>query len=249
MSVLPHAQAWSTAGDEIGVLLLHGFTGSPKSVTPWGQSLKQSGWTIQVPRLPGHGTRWQDMNRTTWQDWYGEAERSFDELAGSCSTVFVMGLSMGGSLTLRLAQERGRDIAGIVLVNPAVHSERRDRFLLPALQAILPSFPGISNDIAKSGQDEGAYDRIPLKAAHSLSKLWSVVKRDISVVTQPLLLFRSAQDHVVEPSNASWILANVSSVDLTEVVLPNSYHVATLDHDAEQIFEGSAAFVNRIIAG
>ena len=249
MSVLPHAQAWSTAGDEIGVLLLHGFTGSPKSVTPWGQSLKQSGWTIQVPRLPGHGTRWQDMNKTRWQDWYGEAERSFDELAGSCSTVFVMGLSMGGSLTLRLAQERGSAIAGIVLVNPAVHSERRDRFLLPALQTILPSFPGISNDIAKPGQDEGAYDRIPLKAAHSLSKLWSIVKRDISMVAQPLLLFRSAQDHVVEPSNAAWILANVSSVDLTEVILPNSYHVATLDHDAEQIFEGSATFVNRIITG
>lgn len=248
MSVIPHAQAWSNTGDEVGVLLLHGFTGSPKSMTPWGQSLSSSGWTIQVPRLPGHGTRWQDLNKTTWEDWYGEAERAFDELAGSCSTVFVMGLSMGGSLTLRLAQERGSDVAGIVLVNPAVHSERPDRFLLPALQAFVGSFPGVSNDIAKPGQDEGAYDRLPLKAAHSLTKLWSAVKRDIGKVTQPVLLFRSAQDHVVEPSNAAWILANVSSADATEVVLVDSYHVATLDHDAEQIYEDSAAFVRRIAA-
>ncbi|MFZ4485222.1 MAG: alpha/beta hydrolase [Candidatus Nanopelagicales bacterium] len=248
MSVMAHAQAWSNTGDEIGVLLLHGFTGSPKSMTPWGQALSGSGWTIQVPRLPGHGTRWQDMNKTTWEDWYGEAERSFDELAGSCSTVFVMGLSMGGSLTLRLAQTRGSEVAGIVLVNPAVHSERPDRFLLPVLQAFIPSFPGISNDIAKPGQDEGAYDRIPLKAAHSLTKLWSAVKHDIGRVTQPLLLFRSIEDHVVEPSNSAWILANVSSADLTEVLLPDSYHVATLDNDAEKIFEGSAAFVRRVTA-
>jgi carboxylesterase len=74
------------------------------------------------------------------------------------------------------------------------------------------------------------------------------VKHDIGRVTQPLLLFRSIEDHVVEPSNAAWILANVSSADLTEVLLPDSYHVATLDNDAEQIFEGSAAFVRRVTA-
>ena len=249
MSVMSHAQAWSNAGDEVGVLVLHGFTGSPKSVIPWGQSLSRNGWTIQVPLLPGHGTRWQDMNKTTWEDWYGEAERAFDELSATCSTVFVMGLSMGGSLTLRLAQQRGSKVAGIVLVNPAVHSERPDRFLLPALQAIVGSFPGVSNDIAKPGQDEGAYDRLPLKAAYSLTKLWSAVKRDIGKVTQPMLVFRSAQDHVVEPSNSAWILANASSADITEVVLLDSFHVATLDHDAEEIFDGSAAFVRRIVAG
>jgi carboxylesterase len=153
---------------------------------------------------------------------------------------------MGGSLTLRLAERHGDEISGIVLVNPAVHSERPDRFLLPVLQAVVPAFPGISNDIKKPGQDEGAYTKIPLKAAHSLTKLWKAVKDDIALVRQPLLLFRSAEDHVVEASNSRFILDHVSSADRTEVVLPDSFHVATLDNDAETIVAGSIDFVRRL---
>jgi carboxylesterase len=228
------------------VLLLHGFTGSPKSMKPWGERMAAEGHTVRVPRLPGHGTRWQDMNLTRWEDWYAEADRTFLELQKSCERVFVFGLSMGGSLTLRLAERHGDEISGIVLVNPAVHSERPDRFLLPVLQAVVPAFPGISNDIKKPGQDEGAYTKIPLKAAHSLTKLWKAVKDDIALVRQPLLLFRSAEDHVVEASNSRFILDHVSSADRTEVVLPDSFHVATLDNDAETIVAGSIDFVRRL---
>ena len=243
MPLMPGAQPFEHDGSDVGVLLLHGFTGSPKSMRPWGEFLAREGYTVRAPRLPGHGTRWQDMNITTWQDWYAEADRSFREIAARCSTVFVMGLSMGGSLTLRLAEMKGDAISGIVLVNPAVHSERPDRFALPIIKHLVGSFPGISNDINKPGQDEGAYDRIPLKAAHSLTHLWSAVKSDIHAVTQPLLLFRSAVDHVVEPSNAAWILSHVASSDVREVVLMDSFHVATLDNDAEMIFDQSLAFV------
>jgi carboxylesterase len=213
---------------------------------PWGERMAAEGHTVRVPRLPGHGTRWQDMNLTRWEDWYAEADRTFLELQKSCERVFVFGLSMGGSLTLRLAERHGDEISGIVLVNPAVHSERPDRFLLPVLQAVVPAFPGISNDIKKPGQDEGAYTKIPLKAAHSLTKLWKAVKDDIALVRQPLLLFRSAEDHVVEASNSRFILDHVSSADRTEVVLPDSFHVATLDNDAETIVAGSIDFVRRL---
>lgn len=247
MAIVPGAEPWSADGDHIGILVLHGFTGSPASVRPWGQSLAGEGWTIRVPRLPGHGTSWQEMNRTTWEDWYAEADRHLRELRERCSQVFVMGLSMGGTLALRLAEQYGDQISGIVLVNPSVHTERPDRFLLPILQLLVPGFPGIANDIAKPDQDEIAYRRIPLKAAHSLSKLWSIVRTDIGRVTQPVLLFRSAVDHVVEPSNAAFILAHVSSTDVLEEVLPDSYHVATLDHDAQVIVGDSIAFVRRLM--
>lgn len=248
MSVVSGAESWSADGDHVGILVLHGFTGSPASVRPWGQSLSAEGWTVRVPRLPGHGTTWQAMNRTTWEDWYAEVDRNLRELRERCSSVFVMGLSMGGTLTLRLAEQYGEQIAGIVLVNASVHSERPDRFLLPVLQLVVPGFPGISNDIAKPDQDEIAYSKIPLKAAYSLSKLWSLVKADIAKVTQPILLFRSAVDHVVEPSNAAFILAHVSSTDVHQQVLPDSFHVATLDHDAEVIVRDSIAFVRRLVA-
>ena len=246
MTLMPGAEPWRQDGGPVGVLVLHGFTGSPKSVTPWGRALAEQGWAVSVPLLPGHGTRWQDMNQTTWQDWYHEAERALRDLRSTCDTVFVMGLSMGGSLALKLAEEHGDDIRGLALVNPAVHTERPDRFLLPIVHHIIGGFPGISNDIAKPGHDEGAYDRIPLKAAHSLSQMWRDVKADLPRISTPLLLFRSAEDHVVEPSNAAWILDHVSSDDVAEVVLPDSYHVATLDYDAEIIVRDSIDFVRRL---
>lgn len=247
MSLAAHAEPWAHDGSDVGVLVLHGFTGSPKSVRPWGQSLAESGWSVRVPRLPGHGTRWQDMNQTTWRDWYSEAERSLEELRSRHEQVVVMGLSMGGTLTLRLAQEHP-DLSGIVLVNPSVHTERFDRHLLPVLKHLFAGWPGISNDIAKPGQDEGAYDRIPLKAAASLAQLWQLVRADLGRIRQPVLLFQSAVDHVVEPSNARIVMSSISSPDATLVQLPRSYHVATMDHDAPTIFEQSAAFVHRVTA-
>jgi carboxylesterase len=213
---------------------------------PLAQRLAAEGMTVRLPRLPGHGTRWQDMNLTRWEDWYAEVDRAFRELTERCDRVFVLGLSMGGSLTLRLAEEKGSAVAGIVLVNAAVHSERKDRHLLPLLQSVVPSFPGISNDIKKPGQDEGAYSKIPLKAAYSLSKLWTAVRQDIDKVNQPALVFRSAVDHVVEASNAEWIMSHVRSTDKTLVVLPDSYHVATLDNDAMTIEDASIAFIRRV---
>ena len=246
MPLMPGAEPWFHDGNSTGVLLIHGFTGSPASMTPWAKAMAKHGWTIRVPRLPGHGSRWQDMNLTTWEDWYSEVERNFQILKASCDHVFVFGLSMGGSLTLRLAEQHGSEISGIVLVNAAVHSERPDRHLLPAISRVLKSFPGISNDIKKPGQDEVAYGKIPLKAAHSLSKLWKIVKDDIARVDQPILLFRSEEDHVVEASNAEWILAHVSSTSTREVILHDSYHVATLDNDADIIESMSADFIIEI---
>lgn len=246
MPIRPGAEPWSSDGDSpLGVLLLHGFTGSPASMRPWGQALSEHGWNIRVPRLPGHGTRWQDMNITTWHDWYSEADRQLRTLTEKCEKVFVCGLSMGGALTLRLAEEHTDAISGLVLVNPAVHTERPDRHLLPLVKHLVGSFPGISNDIAKAGADEVAYDRTPLKAAHSMMQMWKVIKDDIALVRQPLLLFRSTRDNVVEASNATWILTHVASTDKEEVVLPHSRHVATLDNDAHVIVEASTRFIQQ----
>jgi carboxylesterase len=246
--LMPDAEPFSHDGGPIGVVVSHGFTGSPKSIRPWAQSLADAGFTVRAPRLPGHGTTWQEMNNTVWQDWYAEIDRVYRELAEKCELVFMMGLSMGGSLTLRLAEEKGDALAGLVLVNPAVHTERKDRHLLPYLQLVVPAFPGISNDIKKPGVTEGAYTKIPLKAAYSLQKLWGEIKKDVSKIDQPVLIYSSADDHVVEPSNVAWIMANIASKDKQAVVLHDSYHVATLDNDAQTIFDGSIEFVNRIAA-
>ena len=179
MPLMTGAEAWTHDGGPVGVLVIHGFTGSPISMRPWAEHLAAEGFTVALPRLPGHGTTWKDMSVTRWDDWYAEVDRALSSLRESCETVFVMGLSMGGSLTLRLAEKRPGDIAGIVLVNPAVHTERKDAFLLPLLRHIVPAFPGVRNDIKKPGQDEGAYDKMPLQCVYSLQSAWKVIKADI----------------------------------------------------------------------
>jgi carboxylesterase len=231
---------------EVGVLVCHGFTGSPHSMREWAQHLASAGFTVSLPLLPGHGTQWQDANRTRWQDWYACVEEAFLALSAKCAKVFVVGLSMGGTLALRLAEVHGSAVAGLVLVNPAVIMLRWDTKLLPVLGRVLRSVPAIGNDIAKPGMIEGAYDRTPVRAAASLRSLQTLVRNDLAKVTQPVLLLHSAVDHVVEPVNSKIVLERISSTDVTEVVLRDSYHVATMDHDAGQIFTGSVDFINRL---
>ena len=245
MAVVTGAEAFTVAGGPVGVLLVHGFTGSPASLRPWGDYLGAQGLTVSCPRLPGHGTRWQDLNRTTWQDWYGEIERGFEDLRRRTERVFVMGLSMGGTLTLRLAEQHADQITGIVLVNPSILTENRIIGALPLVKLLVPSVKSIANDIRKEGVDEIAYSRTPLRALSSLVQLWRLTLADLGQVTMPVLYFRSAVDHVVEASNAHAIQSRLGSKDVREVLLPDSFHVATLDHDAPAIFEGSMEFVKQ----
>lgn len=237
-----------TGGRSIGVVLSHGFTGSPYSMRPWGEHLAERGYAVEVPRLPGHGTTWQDMNTTRWEDWYAEVARAFDKLSAENDAVVVAGLSMGGALVLRLAADHPDRISGVVVVNPAVATKRLDVKLLPVLKHLVPSFPGIVNDIKKPGMDEHGYPKTPLKAAHSMFRAWPVLVADLPRVTAPLLYFRSTVDHVVDELSQPLITSKVSSREITERRLEDSYHVATIDNDAEQIFEESAAFIARVTA-
>ena len=118
--------------------------------------------------LPGHGTRWQDLNKVTWADWVATVEGALDKLAAENDAVVAVGLSMGGALCLRLAADHGDQLAGIVIVNAAVDTLRKDVKLLPVLKHLVPGFPGIANDIKKPGMDEHAYPTTPLKAAASM---------------------------------------------------------------------------------
>ncbi|WP_037668944.1 carboxylesterase [Streptomyces griseus] len=246
MPVLPGAEPYRHDGGEVGVLLCHGFTGSPQSLRPWAEHLAARGLTVSLPLLPGHGTRWEDMQLTGWQDWYAEVDRELRSLRRTCGQVFVAGLSMGGALALRLAAKHGDAISGIAVVNPANKVHGLSAYALPVARHLVRSTRGITSDIAKEGGVEIGYDRVPLHAAHSLRTFFRQVDGELPQVTQPLLLLRSARDHVVPAADSARVLSRVSSTDVREVVLEQSYHVATLDHDADRIFEESYAFIARL---
>jgi len=243
MTVLPGAEAIDLPGGRVGVLISHGFTGTPQSIRPWAEHLAAGGLTVSAPLLPGHGTRWQDLNATGFADWYTAVEAAFDGLRARCDTVFAMGLSMGGTLVLRLAEQRAGEVAGLVVVNASLATERRDAKLLPIASRLVGSFAGIASDIKKSGVTELAYDRLPLKAAYSLQRAWPLIRADLPRISCPVLAYRSAIDHVVEPVSGRELLAGLAGGTVEERVLADSFHVATLDNDAPTIFAGSLDFV------
>lgn len=252
MELAPHADPFlhdgrpDPNGRRIGVLLSHGFTGSPASMRPWGEYLADRGYTVSAPRLPGHGTHWREMVATTHDDWYAEVERELDDLAGRTDAVVVGGLSMGGGLALWLAARHPDQVAGLILVNPAVASADKRLKAAPVLKRVVRSVPAIGDDIKKQGVSEHAYDRTPLAPLHSMMRGWRQVRADLPRVTCPVLLFRSREDHVVDPSSARIILGGISTRDATERLLEDSFHVATLDNDAPMIFAESADFIERV---
>ncbi|AKU17137.1 alpha/beta hydrolase [Luteipulveratus mongoliensis] len=247
MQILPGAEPLSHDGSQVGVLVCHGFTGTTQSMRPIAERCVAEGWTVRMPRLPGHGTTWQDLNKTVWTDWYAEVEAAYAELQERCTHVAVVGLSLGGSLVTLLAEEHD-DVAGLVLINPAYEPKDPRLKALPIVKRLVPSLAAIGNDIKKPGVTELAYDRTPLKALHSAVAMWRQVTRDLPQITQPILLMHSPEDHVVEPSNSELLLSRVSSADVTEILLEDSFHVATLDNDAERILDETVDFVRKVCA-
>lgn len=236
------AQTELTGGRRVGVLVSHGFTGSPSSVGDWARSLAEHGFAVEVPRLPGHGTTWQEMNTTTYTQWYAEIVRVFTKLRAESDVVVVAGLSMGGSLVLKLAAEFPDKVDGVVLVNPAIAAKRWDVKFLPVLKHVIGALKGIGSDIKKPGVIEDSYPHTPLKAAHSMFSAWPAIVEALPAITSPVLYFRSTVDRVVDETSEPLIRTRVTG-PVTMRRLTNSYHVATVDNDAQQIFDETADFV------
>lgn len=226
-----------------GVALCHGFTGSPTSLLAWAEHLQEQGFTVNMPLLSGHGTSWQDLSTTPWQRWYQDIENAYNELTTRCEKVYVAGLSMGGALSLRVAALN--PVAGVVLVNPALSMTDKRASLAPVLKHLIKSVPSIGNDIKAAGVDENAYPRTPTAAVHELAKLLSDVKKRLPQVTADTLVFRSTVDRVVPDSSIELLRKGIGTQHLEVVPLTNSYHVATMDNDAPQIFAQSSEFFRK----
>ena len=247
--VLPGAEPFSAPGGPNGALVLHGFTGNPQSMRGLAQAFAGAGFAVELPLLPGHGTAIDDMLDTDWGDWSGAAEAAYQDLAGRCEHVIVAGLSMGGTLTLWLA-ERHPEIAGIVLVNPAVEppAESFREMLQGILDSGNPTMPAVGNDIADPNQTELAYDATPVGPLLSLIEADDEIAALLGSIECPVLLMNSPQDHVVPPSSSDMIAERVSG-PLERVTLARSYHVATLDYDKDEIERRAVEFARKVTAG
>lgn len=248
-TLIPGAHAWShTAESDHGALVIHGFTGNPGSMRGVAEAFAAAGYHVEMPRLPGHGTTVEDMLTTSWADWSAAADAAYATLAERCPKVVVVGLSMGGSLTLWLAGHHP-EIAGIVCINPATQPQAPE--VIAMIEGMIAEgtiiMPGIGSDIAEPGAHESAYEGTPLPCLldfvqNGLTPLESTYES----LRMPLLLLNSPQDHVVEPAQAEFLATHYGG-PLERITLDKSYHVATQDYDKELIFIESVAFADRVI--
>jgi len=241
-SILQCASPIHFQGNKTGILVIHGFTGTTQSIRFLSEQFRDAGYTVLAPRLSGHGTAPQDMAAKTYLDWIFNVEEALATLKETCTTIFVAGLSMGGTLTLYLA-EKYPEIAGIMPINAAID--------LPGLKKDYEKFTaeekryvdGIGSDVKDEEVKELAYRQTPVKAMEQLLLLMEEVREKLSLIKMPTLIFSSEVDHVVPPENSQYIFDAIRSETKTIQSLENSYHVATIDHDKELIASKCLQFI------
>lgn len=234
-----------TGSGDVGILAVHGFTGSPAAMRPLAQALHAStGAPTSVPLLPGHGTNLKDMAASTWQQWSEAVDQAADELRTECGEIVIIGLSMGGALSLHTASKRS-DIAHVGLINPAVYVDSPLAPFAGALSTFIKRVSGIENAINKPGQDEQAYPQVPLRSVGELYRGVRVVRSELWRVHAPITYFLSGTDDVVEPRSWNCVRQGVRG-PMRTVPLPMSNHVATLDYDADKLEEELTAVVRQL---
>ncbi|MGQ9598300.1 MAG: alpha/beta hydrolase [Anaerolineae bacterium] len=231
-------------GGPVGCLLVHGFSGSPPEMRPMGEYLAGKGLTVLGVRLAGHGTSPEEMARTTWRDWVASAEVGLQELRERCSTVFAVGLSMGGLIVLHLAVHY--PLAGVIaLAAPAYIADWRFRFLPLAQYFVRWVVPNIPSDLTDPCAEERiwAYDRLPVRCVASLGELLRLVRSELQRVRVPVLLMQGEKDlHI--PADSARILYNELGTAEKEIVWwPNSGHCLTVDSEREAVWARAFEFI------
>ena len=227
--------------------MCHGFSGSPSSVAPWAEGLAARGFDVEVPRLPGHGTDWRDLEGRRWREWTDCFEDACARVAARTDVLFLAGLSMGGAIALRAASHLA--VAGVAVVNPGLgFYDWRVRYIRAIRLLRRTTAPIDEPDAPEPVGDEGDYSVTPLAAVNELKRLFRATDRALPKVTAPLLAFKSDVDPVVPPASLTRILRRVASRDVEFVPLHGSPHVATRDREVPLIVERTAEFFERCAA-
>lgn len=250
-ALTPGTEPWSFVGSlRSGALVIHGLTSNPDSMRGVAKALAAAGFHVELPLLPGHGTVMEDLVPIRWADWVATVEAAYETLAARVDKVVVVGLSLGGALTLRVGANHP-EVAGLVCINPV--AEPQEPEVIEMLQGMIDGgtevMPGIRGDIANPDATESGYDGTPLRALVSLLvDGLTPMAEEYSGMQMPMLLLNSPQDHVVEPKQSEFLVARYAG-PVERISLDRSFHVATLDYDKELINEATVAFAQRVTGG
>ncbi len=236
----------------VGILLVHGFCGTPREMWPLGAYLHERGLTVSAPLLPGHGGTLVEINRANWRDWVAGVEMAYVNLKQKTTRWFIAGFSMGALLTLWMAAHHD-DISGIVLYAPALRIADWRLPLTPLLRLFVRSYrrSGKSDLRApEAAQWMGGFGRYPVSAAAELWYLRRHVLRDVSRVRTPALVVYSVGDRSIHPHSGPETVRRLSQQTSVEtLVLTDSGHAVVADREWETVAEATYRFVQRYAEG
>ncbi len=245
MGIIPGAEPVEIAGNEYGILLLHGFTSSPYEMKYLIKLLKGKGFTIAAPLLKGHGTKPEDLADCKWYDWFEDAKQALFKMRKTCDKIVVIGLSTGASLALHLAAHY--QIEGVVALSPALFlKEKKAKFVFYVPSIIKFRKKKNGPDIRDEAEKQKAvtYHKTPLSAAREVMHLYEHIKMDLPDMYSPLLVIQSRQDHVVDFKSAEWVYEHSSSSVKQFLKLEKSYHIITLDVERDIAFREILTFLD-----
>lgn len=233
-----YSKSFHFPGGHHGCLLLHGFTGSPGHMRYIGEKLANEGYAVFAPLLPGHGATLEQMRASNWLMWLDEARRGYQRLKAECDTVSVIGLSMGGTLALILAEEYPVD--SLVCLSAAIRLQAKYTWAAPALGLIRPyqRWEGEGPRPVKTDflhEYDCGYEGMPVAKVGDLRKLIRIAERNLFAVVAPALIIQPEQDQTVDPRSAQVILKGISSERKELVTLKESSHVCTLDLERDRV--------------
>jgi carboxylesterase len=245
--ILPGAEPFSLSGGSIGCLLVHGFTGTPKEMRPMGDHLKQQGYTVLGIRLAGHATTWQDLARTRWWDWLASVEDGLNLLKGCTEEQYLMGLSLGGVLSL-LAATRYQ-VRGVVAMSTPFGLPNDPRIHVMNILTMLQPKMKKGEDVFFNEQAKATHVALPFTPSRAIMEVVKAIKelqRALPDVKVPALLIQSRLDTVVPAGSLDEIYGNIGSMDKTRLWVENSGHVITEEPDRELVFSTAVDFIKRI---
>jgi len=235
-NIIPGAEPFHFRGNQVGCLLIHGFTGTPQEMRRLGQFLNTQGWTVQGVLVAGHGTTEQELARTRWQDWTRSVSEAMDELAGSCRQTFVIGQSVGGALALHLASHF--PVSGVVAMATPLVTDLKLLCLARVVKAIRPyRKKGPSNILdPESLKTRVAYQYWPNAGNEQIVRFCRHLRDDLPEIRCPALLIHSRQDKTVSPEMMPRLYELLRSRQKTMVWLENSGHVVTEDYERDRVY-------------
>jgi carboxylesterase len=222
---------------DLGVLLIHGFCGTPPEMRDLGEHLAAAGFRVHGALLAGHGSTPEDLESTGWRDWLASAQEQLDALKKECRYVFCAGQSMGGTLSLALAA-RNPEVTAIATCAALVSLGRLTETQIRIGRRVIRWHYPDRNSVDLWNRDAvsrlRSYSRRSMKSHVDLVDLYTDTRRSLHNITQPALILHGLRDGTVPHGNAE-LIKKLIGESATVRYFDRSGHAMSIDVDAPEI--------------